>query len=334
MKVYIIAEAGVNHNGSLETALQLVDKAKEAGADCVKFQTFKTENLVSKNALKADYQIRNTEDRGSQYKMLKELELSDNDFFKIKKYCDNIGIEFMSTAFDLDSVDLLKNIGCKLWKIPSGEITNYPYLVSIAKTKLPIILSTGMCTYEDIDACLDVLKYNGATDITILHCTTEYPAPLESVNLKAMIEISKRYNCSVGYSDHTQGIDVALYAVAMGATVIEKHFTLDKNLPGPDHKASLEPNELKALVSGIRKVETIIGDGNKTPQIAELQNLNVVRKSIVAKCKIIKGEILSEQNLTTKRPGNGLSPMLWNKVIGTKAVQDFDEDQLIYLMEN
>lgn len=331
MSVFIIAEAGVNHNGNLNTALKLADYAKEAGADCVKFQTYKSENLVTRNAEKAAYQIRNTKESSSQFQMLKALELSENDFYKIKKHCDNIGIEFLSTAFDLDSIDLLQRIGCKRWKIPSGEITDYPYLAKLALLEQPIILSTGMCTYEDIDACLNVLKNNGANDITLLHCTTEYPTPFDAVNLKAMPEMGKRYGCPIGYSDHTQGIKVSLYAAAMGAMIIEKHFTLDKTMSGPDHKASLEPNELKMLVNGVREVEIIMGNGNKIPQEVELQNLMIARKSIVAKCKIKKGELLTEQNLTTKRPGNGLSPMLWNKVIGTKAIQDFEKDQLIFL---
>lgn len=329
MSVFIIAEAGVNHNGDLNLALQLVDKAKEAGADCVKFQTFTTDNLTSRSAPKATYQIRNTENANSQYDMLKKLELSASDFLTIKKHCDEIGIEFLSTAFDLDSVQLLQHIGISRWKIPSGEVTNYPYLVAIAKTGLPIILSTGMCTYEDIDACLTVLNENGAKDITILHCTTEYPAPLDSVNLKAMSNLAKRYKCKVGYSDHTEGIEVSFYAVAMGAAVIEKHFTLDKTMQGPDHRASLEPNELKTLVDGIRRVELILGDGIKKPQPLEIENAKVARKSIVAQRAIKKGEILTEENITTKRPGTGLSPMLWNMVLGTKAVKDFAMDEQI-----
>lgn len=333
MSVFIIAEAGVNHNGNLSLALQLVDKAKEAGADCVKFQTFKTENLTAKNAPKADYQIRNTENDSSQFDMLKQLELSENDFLTIKKHCDEIGIEFLSTAFDLESVELLQRLGIKRWKIPSGEVTNYPYLVAVAKTGLPIILSTGMCTYNDIDVCLKVLKENGANDITVLHCTTEYPAPLHSVNLKAMLDLANRYNCKVGYSDHTEGIEVSLLAVAMGAAVIEKHFTLDKTMQGPDHKASLEPSELKALADGVRKVELILGDGIKKPQPTEIENAKVARKSIVAKTAIKKGETLTEENVTTKRPGTGLSPMLWNTVLGTKAASDFEKDQQICLKE-
>ncbi len=329
MRVYVIAEAGVNHNGSVELALQLVDKAKEAGADCVKFQTFKTEKLVSKDARKAAYQIRNTNDEAGQYAMLKKLELTEDDFIAIKKHCDAIGIEFLSTAFDSDSVDFLRELGCKRCKIPSGEVTDYPYLVACARMQLPIILSTGMCTYEDIDACLDVLKANGASDITILHCTTEYPAPLASVNLNAMTEIKERYGYPVGYSDHTQGIEVSLYAVAMGATVIEKHFTLDKNMEGPDHKASLDPVELKTMIRKIREIEVLLGNGKKERQDVECGNAAVARKSIVAKRKIRKGEIFSEDNITTKRPGTGISPMLWNAVLGTSAIRDFEADEPI-----
>lgn len=331
MSVFIIAEVGVNHNGNLETALKLVDKAKESGADCVKFQTFKAENLVSKKAVKADYQIRNTESDSSQYSMLKKLELTADHFAQIKRRCDDVGIEFLSSPFDSDGIKLLQKLQCRRWKVPSGEVTNYPYLVECAKTRLPIIVSTGMCDFNDIDACLRVLKENGAGEISLLHCTTEYPAPLESVNLRAMLSLKERYGCKVGYSDHTQGIDVSLYAAAMGAEIIEKHFTLDKNLCGPDHKASLEPKELKALVDGVRRVEKILGDGNKMPQAAELCNIAVARKSIVAKCSIKKGVMLTQDNITTKRPGNGLSPMLWNSVIGTKAVKDYEADDLIII---
>lgn len=324
----IIAEAGVNHNGSLETAKKLVVAAKEAGADIVKFQTAKLDSLVSKFAPMADYQKKNLGQEESQKAMLSKLLLSFEDFVEIAAFCREIGIEFLSTPFDIESIHFLNDMQ-DIWKIPSGEITNYPYLVEIAITKKRIILSTGMCELDEIRAALEVLKANGADNITLLHCTTEYPAPLDEVNLKAMISLQKEFGCEVGYSDHTQGIEVSLAAVAMGARVIEKHFTLDRKMPGPDHKASLEPDELKKLVSGIRKIERAMGIEEKRPTTSELKNRVVARKSIVATCFIKAGEMLTEDNLTTKRPGNGISPMRWNEVIGTPAIRDFMEDELI-----
>ena len=327
-KTLIIAEIGVNHNGNVDTAKKMIEVAKECGADIVKFQTFNTDALTSKFAKMAEYQKKNIGEEKSQKDMLKSLALSYDDFRELADYCKKVGIMFLSTPFDIGSVHFLNSLQ-DIWKIPSGEITNYPYLVEIAKTKKKIILSTGMCTMDEVEASLKVLKDNGATDITLLHCTTDYPAPLESVNLKAMLTLKEKFGYPVGYSDHTKGIEVSVAAVAMGAEVIEKHFTLDRNMPGPDHKASLEPNELKELVDAVRNVEKAIGDGNKKPTESELQNRNVARKSIVALKPIKKGELLSEDNLTTKRPGNGVSPMRWNEIIGTAASRDYEEDELI-----
>lgn len=327
-KTLIIAEIGVNHNGNVDTAKKMIEVAKECGADIVKFQTFNTDALTSKFAKMAEYQKKNIGEEKSQKDMLKSLALSYDDFRELANYCKEVGIMFLSTPFDIGSVHFLDSLQ-DIWKIPSGEITNYPYLVEIAKTKKKIILSTGMCTMDEVEASLKVLKDNGATDITLLHCTTDYPAPLESVNLKAMLTLKEKFGYPVGYSDHTKGIEVSVAAVAMGAEVIEKHFTLDRNMPGPDHKASLEPNELKELVDAVKNVEKAIGDGNKKPTESELQNRNVARKSIVALKPIKKGELLSEDNLTTKRPGNGISPMRWNEIIGTSAKRDYQEDELI-----
>ena len=330
MSVFIIAEAGVNHNGSFELAKKLVDEAKRAGVDCIKFQTFKTENLVSSGAEKASYQKESTGD-GSQKDMLKKLELSYDEFIALKKYCDEVGICFLSTPFDFESVDFLDSIDMPFWKIPSGEITNYPYLVKLAKTGKPVIMSTGMCELEEIREAIDVLKANGTTDIKLLHCNTEYPTPFGDVNLKAMETLESEFGLEVGYSDHTKGIEVPVAAVAMGATVIEKHFTLDKNMEGPDHKASLEPDELANMVRSIRNIESALGTGVKAPSPSEKKNIAVARKSIVAKTHINAGDVLTEDNLTVKRPGSGISPMKWNEVIGTKAIRDFCEDELIEL---
>lgn len=327
-KTLIIAEIGVNHNGNIDTAKKMIEVAKDCGADIVKFQTFNTDALTSKFAKMAEYQKKNIGEEKSQKDMLKSLALSYDDFRELADYCKKVGIMFLSTPFDIGSVHFLNSLQ-DIWKIPSGEITNYPYLVEIAKTKKKIILSTGMCTMDEVEASLKVLKDNGTADITLLHCTTDYPAPLESVNLKAMLTLKEKFGCPVGYSDHTKGIEVSVAAVAMGAEVIEKHFTLDRNMPGPDHKASLEPDELKELVNAIRNVEKALGDGNKKPTESELQNRNVARKSIVALKPIKKGELLSEDNLTTKRPGNGISPMHWNEIIGTHAKRDYEEDELI-----
>lgn len=331
MSVFVIAEAGVNHNGSLKLAKELVDAAKDAGADCVKFQTFISKNIVSKNAVKAEYQKQQTEPEETQQDMLKKLELSFDEFVELNEYCKSKSIEFMSTAFDFDSIEFLTELGMERWKIPSGEITNLPYLMMIAKLNKPVILSTGMSTMEDIRSAIKALKENGAADLTVLHCTTEYPTPFEDVNLKAMNTIKEEFNVKVGYSDHTKGIEVPIAAVALGATVIEKHFTLDRNMEGPDHKASLEPNELKAMVDSIRHIELALGNGMKQPAESEKKNIAVVRKSIIAKHNIKKGEVLTEDNLTVKRPGSGISPMKWYEVVGTKAVKDYNEDEMIEL---
>lgn len=325
-KVFIIAEAGVNHNGSIELAKQLVDKAVFAGVDCVKFQTFKAENLVNKEAKKADYQVNNTGNNDSQLNMLKKLELSFEDFVELKKYCDDKGIMFLSTPFDHESIEFLASLNMPIFKIPSGEITNLPYLRKINSYKKEVILSTGMATIDEIQEALNILK---DCKVKLLHCTTEYPCPYESVNMCAMLTLKEKFNLPVGYSDHTQGIEVPIMAVSMGATVIEKHFTLDKNMEGPDHKASLEPQELKAMVDSIRNIEKAFGDGEKEPQEAEKKNIAIARKSIVAKCDIKKGEILSEENLTVKRPGNGISPMKWDEIIGTVAYKDYIEGELL-----
>ncbi len=330
----IIAEAGVNHNGSIKLAKQLVDKAVEAGVDYIKFQTFKTENLVAKSALMASYQKKNivTEDN-SQFAMLKKLELTPVQHEELIAYCNEKGIKFFSTAFDMNSVDYLHSFNLGLWKIPSGEITNYPYIKKIAQYHEPVILSTGMCEMSDIEASVKVLLDNGIQkeQITILHCNTEYPTPFADVNLKAMLEIGEKFGVQVGYSDHTKGIEVPIAAVALGATVIEKHFTLDRNMEGPDHKASLEPDELKTMVSSIRNIEQALGTGHKIISESERKNIEIARKSIVAACFIKAGELLTEDNLTVKRPGSGISPMRWNEVIGTKAVKDFEEEETIVL---
>lgn len=328
MGVYIIAEAGVNHNGSFELACKLVDAAKAAGVDCIKFQTFKSKNLVSHNAQKADYQ-KNTTGEGSQVDMLKKLELSYDEFLALKDYCDKVGICFLSTPFDFDSIHFLNSIDMPFWKVPSGEVTNYPYLVELAKTGKPVVMSTGMCDMEEIEAAIKVLKNNGTKKIMLLHCNTEYPTPYEDVNLKAMQTIKNKFGYEVGYSDHTKGIEVPVAAVALGATIIEKHFTLDRNMEGPDHKASLEPNELSAMVSSIRHIEKAIGTGDKMPSPSEKKNISVARKSIVAAKNIKMGEVLTEVNITVKRPGTGINPMRWNEILGTKAVRDFEEDEII-----
>ncbi len=330
-KVLIIAEAGVNYNGSLELAYKMVDKAKEAGADIVKFQTGVPEKVMSKFAEKAEYQKKTTGERESQLDMVRKLMLKFDDFVPLKKYCEDKNIKFLSTPFDLSSVEFLNQLGCDLWKIPSGEITNLPYLVKVAKTGKEIILSTGMSTLDEVGEAIKVLKEHGAGKITLLHCTTEYPAPYADVNLRAMLTMKDAFGLEVGYSDHTPGIEIPVAAVAMGATVIEKHFTLDRNMEGPDHKASLEPDELAAMVRSIRNVEMAIGTGEKIPSESEKKNMPIARKSIIAARDIKKGEVLTEENLTTKRPGNGISPMKWNDVVGTKAVRDFIEDELIEL---
>lgn len=330
----IIAEAGVNHNGSLELAKQLVDRAVEAGVDYIKFQTFKAANLVTKSAQQADYQKKNIGGGdSSQYQMLKKLELSQEEHWELIDYCQQRGIHFFSTAFDFDSIEFLDSLHLNLWKIPSGEITNYPYIKQIAQKQGDVILSTGMSTAEDIQNAVGVLLKWGKPkeQITILHCNTEYPTPFEDVNLLAMQSIAKQFGTKVGYSDHTRGIEVPIAAVALGATVIEKHFTLDRNMPGPDHKASLEPDELKAMVSAIRNIEKALGGSEKKVTDSERKNIAIARKSIVAATNIKKGEIFTEENITVKRPGTGISPMRWEEVLGTVAVRDFKEDELIEL---
>lgn len=334
--VTIIAEAGVNHNGSIEIARQLVDKAVEAGVDIIKFQTFKSEKLVSRSARQAEYQKKNIGKKSddSQLSMLKKLELSEQDHKNLMTYCKQKGIKFFSTAFDMDSIEYLHSLNLGLWKIPSGEVTNYPFLKRIASYNERTILSTGMCDLQDVRAAVDALYNNGLSkeNLTLLHCNTEYPTPFEDVNLKAMDALRKEFGVEVGYSDHTKGFEVPIAAVALGASVIEKHFTLDRNMEGPDHKASLEPDELKAMVSAIRNIEKAIGgDGTKHVSESELKNITIARKSIVAACDIKAGETFTEQNLTVKRPGNGISPMRWEEVIGTKAIRNFSEDDLIEL---
>lgn len=333
MNTLIIAEAGVNHNGDMNIAEKLINVAFDAGVDIVKFQTFNATELASNFAKKADYQISNMQEGGTQVSMLKKLELSVQDHFRLIEICKKKNIQFLSTAFDLKSIDLLIELGLSLWKIPSGEITNYPYLKKIGELNQKIILSTGMANLGEIESALNVLINSGSSleNITILHCTTEYPAPFHEVNLYAMETLKSAFRTKVGYSDHTVGIEVAIAAVALGATVIEKHFTLDKNLPGPDHKASLEPNELKMMVSSIRNIETSMGDGIKKPSSSERKNIPIARKSIVAIRRISKGEIFSESNITAKRPGDGLSPMNWDMVIGKQAKRDFQVDELIEL---
>lgn len=329
MKTLIIAEAGVNHNGNFEIAKQLVDKAYEAGADIVKFQTCKAENVISRYADKAEYQKVTTGEADSQLEMVRKLMLTFDEYKMLKDYCDEKGITFLSTAFDLVSVDFLHSIGMKLWKIPSGEITNLPLLIKIASLHEPIIMSTGMSELSEVVEAVNVLKEYGAGEITLLHCTTEYPAPFEDVNLKAMDTIKEATGLNVGYSDHTKGIEVPIAAVALGACVIEKHFTLDRNMEGPDHKASIEPQELKTMVSSIRNIENVIGDGNKVVSASELKNQAIARKSIIALTDIKKGDVFSEENITTKRPGSGINPMRWFDLLGKTAKHDYSEDYLI-----
>lgn len=329
--VCIIAEAGVNHNGDFELAKKMVYAAKDAGADYIKFQTFIPEKLVSKNAEKAQYQKDTTGNSETQLQMLQKLTLSKGSFIKLKEYCDQIGIGFISTPFDLDSIDFLSKFNMDFWKIPSGEVTNLPYLEAIAVTGMKVVMSTGMCDIDEIEAAIEVLETNGVRDIELLHCNTQYPTPYEHVNLKAMQTIGEMTGKQVGYSDHTQGIEIPIAAVTMGANIIEKHFTLDKNMEGPDHRASLNPTELKAMVDAIRHIECAIGTGVKEPSKSEMVNRQVARKSIVAKQRIQCGEIFTEENVTTKRPGNGISPMKWHEVLGQRAKRNFEEDELIEL---
>jgi N,N'-diacetyllegionaminate synthase len=336
-KVIIIGEAGVNHNGDMNLAKKLIDVAVEAGVDYVKFQTFKSENLVSTNAKKADYQIENTKNHDeSQLQMLRKLELSHAQHEDLISYCNKKNISFFSTAFDLDSLNYLKELGLKLVKIPSGEITNLPYLRRAASLFKEVILSSGMSTMEEISEALEIFLQAGISkdNITILHCNTEYPTPMKDVNLMAMLTIQKRFGVKIGYSDHTLGIEVPIAAVALGGKMIEKHFTLDRSLPGPDQLASIEPGELKSMVSAIRNIELAIsGTGIKEPSESEKKNMAVARKSIVAKTSILKGEKFNEHNITTKRPGTGISAMRWDEVIDQIALVDFIEDDLIRLEE-
>ena len=329
--VFIIAEAGVNHNGSTDLAKKLIDVAVNSGADAVKFQTFKAENLATKNAQKAKYQKDAAYIKESQFAMLKKLELNIEVHKELILYCNSKKIVFLSSPFDHESIELLKSLDLEIFKIPSGEITNLPYLRHIGKLNKRIILSTGMSTIVEVKNALDVLINSGTKKdkIIVLHANTEYPTPMEDVNLRAMVTIGKELDVDFGYSDHTLGIEVDIAAVAMGASCIEKHFTLDCNMDGPDHKASLEPNQLKAMVTAIRNIEKALGNGIKKPSKSELQNIKIVRKSIVAKNKIKKGEILTEKNLSAKRPGKGLSPMKWDDIIGTKSSKDYNEDELI-----
>lgn len=329
----IIAEAGVNHNGSIEMARKMVEAAIECGVDYIKFQTFKAEKIANKFALQADYQKRNLHEDSSQVEMLRKLELADKDFVLLKAYCDSRDVRFMSTPFDLESIDFLSGLGMDYMKVPSGEITNLPYLRKIASKGIPVIMSTGMCGLGEIEDALDIL-YNGGMstgDITLLHCNTEYPTPMADVNLRAMETLRSAFGTKVGYSDHTRGIEVPVAAVAMGASVIEKHFTLDKSLPGPDHVASLEPSELRAMVDAIRNIELAVGTSVKRVSSSERKNKAVARKSIVAAKDIKVGECLTEDNLTVKRPGSGISPMHWDSVMGKKAIRDFAADELIEL---
>jgi N,N'-diacetyllegionaminate synthase len=333
MKTLIIAEAGVNHNGDLELARKLVDAAAEAGADLVKFQTFQAETLVTRAAGKAEYQTKTTLKDESQYEMIRRLELPLAAHRELMSYCRDRAIGFFSTPFDIASVDLLVELGLQMFKIPSGEITNLPYLRHIGHFGVPVIISTGMATLGEIEVALDILEQAGTPRrlITVLHCNTEYPTPMADVNLRAMVAIRDAFGVAVGYSDHTQGIEVPIAAVALGATVIEKHFTLDRSLPGPDHQASLEPDELRAMVTAIRNIEAALGDGIKRPSHSEIKNKPLSRKSIVARHAIRAGEIFSENNLTIKRPGNGVSPMQWDSVIGCCAKRTFELDEPIEL---
>ena len=332
MHTLIIAEAGVNHNGDIKTAKKLIDAAVDAGVDYVKFQTFSASRLVSKNTKKANYQIENTSNSDSQLLMLKKLELSKENHYLLIEYCKNKGIKFLSTAFDLESLSFLKD-KVDFYKIPSGEINNLPYLEKVAKLGLPVVMSTGMSTIKEIKSAFNILINNSMKkeNVIILHCNTDYPTPMEDVNLKAMLTIQKELNVAVGYSDHTLGIEIPIAAVAIGARVIEKHFTLNRNMEGPDHKASLEPKELKQMVIAIRNIEKALGNGEKTPSKSEKKNIAIVRKSIVAIKPVKKGDAFTINNISIKRPGNGISPMKWYGVLGSKAIRDFNVDELIEL---
>lgn len=330
-KVFVIVEAGVNHNGDLKKAKKMINIAKLCGADAIKFQTFKAKSLVSKFAEKADYQKNNTLKNESQLEMIEKLELDFDEFKILKDYADNLDILFLSSPFDKESIEFLDKLGMKIWKIPSGEITNLPYLDLVAKKADRIILSTGMSNIKEIKKAIDVLKKYKSKEISILHCNTEYPTPMKDVNLNVIGTLKKHFNLEVGYSDHTLGIEVSIAAVAMGAKIIEKHFTLDKNMIGPDHRASLNPNELKLMINSIRNIEKAFGSYEKKITNSEKKNRKIARKSIVASKKILKGEILTEKNMTTKRPGTGICPMEWDNVIGKKAIMNFEEDEMIIL---
>lgn len=331
MSIFIIAEAGVNHNGSLEIAKRLIDAAANSGADAVKFQTFKADKLVSKTAQKAAYQKKTTGISESQYEMIKKLELDVAAHHELIAYCRTKNIRFLSTPFDHESIDLLNHLGMSIFKIPSGEITNLPYLRHVGSLGKEVILSTGMTDLGEIEDALDILIEAGTPkrQITVLHATTEYPCPIEEVNLKAIQTIAAAFGVNAGYSDHTQGIEIPIAAVALGSTVIEKHFTLDRMMEGPDHKASLEPDELNAMVRAIRNIEKALGNGIKKPTKSEIKNIHIARKSIVASRNIKEGELLSTENITVKRPSNGISPMQWDNVIGTVALKDYQEDEMI-----
>ena len=333
MKTLIIAEAGVNHNGDLALARQLVDVAADAGADLVKFQTFSADRLVTTYARKADYQNLTTDPGESQHTMIRRLELTRDMHEALIAHCKFRGIRFFSTGFDPESINLLVELGIDRFKVPSGEITNLPYLRHVGRYGMPVILSTGMATLGEIEAALEVLEQAGTAreQVTVLHCNTEYPTPMADVNLRAMLTIRDAFGVAAGYSDHTLGIEVAVAAVALGATVIEKHFTLNRNLPGPDHKSSLEPAELKAMITAIRNIEQALGDGIKRTSASEAKNKPIARKSLVAACAIQAGEVFSVANLAVKRPGTGLSPMRWDEVLGRKARRDFAPDELIEL---
>ena len=330
-KVIIIAEAGVNHNGSIKMAKQLIDVAADAGADFVKFQTFKADSLVTKKADKADYQKKLTQKDESHFEMIRRLELDKSAHEELISYCIKKNIQFLSTAFDIESVNLLSELDIKIYKIPSGEITNLPYLRHIGGLGKPVIMSTGMATLDEVRAAMNLLIDAGLNkkDLTILHCNTEYPTPMNDVNLRAMLTMKDELKVKVGYSDHTLGIEISIAAVAMGANVIEKHFTLDRTLPGPDHAASLEPEELRSMVQTIRNIEKALGDGVKKPSPSEKKNIPIVRKSIIAKTYITKGETFSKYNLAVKRPGTGISPMQWDNILGQKASKSFESDELI-----
>jgi len=333
MAVFIIAEAGVNHNGSLELAKKMVEVASECGADAIKFQTFKAENIITKSAPKAEYQKNITDENQTQFDMLKKLELPYNDFVEIKKYCDKFNIKFISSPFDFESIDFLDSLNMDIFKIPSSEINNLPYLEKIGKLNKKVILSSGMANLGEIETALNILIKSGTSKekITVLQCNTEYPTLFEDVNLLAMETIKKAFNVDIGYSDHTIGIEIPIAAVALGAKVIEKHFTLDKNMYGPDHKASLEPHELKAMILAIRNVEKALGSGIKEPSNSEIKNIKIARKSIVAKRDIKKGETFTLENITIKRPGTGISPMRWYEILGTQAQRDYKEDEMIWV---